>query len=76
MRILYPNMLIPATSSLEKVKIGGQYLGLMAGANVVTIHDGTPAQIKKHFPIYSLNRFTPNEKHIENIVTKARLNFK
>ena len=75
MRIIYPQMLIPSTSSLEKAKRGGQYLGLMAGANAVTIHDGTPIKLKKLFPIYSVNRFTPNEKHIKDIVTKAHLIF-
>lgn len=76
MRIMYPQMLIPSTSSLEKAKRGGQYLGLMAGANAVTIHDGTPEELKRHFPIYSVIRFTPNEKHIKNIVRMAHLNFR
>lgn len=76
MRILYPNMLIPSTSSLEKCRKGGQYLGLLAGANAVTIHDGTPPEFKKYYPIYSLHRFIPNEKHIKYILKKARLNFK
>ncbi len=75
MRIVYPQMLIPSTSSLEKARKDGQYLGLMSGANAVTIHDGTPAELKKQFPIYSLNRFTPDEKHIKGIVVKAHLNF-
>lgn len=76
MRIIYPRMLIPSTSSLEKAKRGEQYLGLMAGANAVTIHDGTPPELKKHFPIYSLNRFIPDEKYIKNIVRKAHLHFR
>lgn len=73
MRILYPKLLIPTTSCLQKAGIDGQYLGLMAGANTVTIHDGTPLECKKHFPIYSVNRFIPDEKHIESIVSKAGL---
>ena len=75
MRILYPKVLIPSTSSLEKAKKGGQYLGLEAGANAVTVHDGTPAEMKKLFPIYSVNRFTPNEEYMRDIVAKARLKF-
>lgn len=75
MRIIYPRMLIPSTSSLEKAKRGGQYLGLMAGANAITIHDGTPVELKKHFPIYSLSRFIPNEKYVKDIVAKAQLHF-
>jgi len=73
MRIMYPGMLIPTTSSLEKDEPGGQYLGLMAGANTVTIHDGTPARLRDHFPIYSTNRFAPDEEHITDIVEKAGL---
>ena len=73
MRIRYPKMLIPSTSSLEKVKPGGQYLGLRAGANTVTIHDGTPQHLKKYFPIYSTKRFIPSEKHIKKIIAKADL---
>ncbi len=71
MRIMYPGLLIPTTSSLEKDEQGGQYLGLRAGANTVTIHDGTPAGLKEHFPIYSTNRFAPDEDHIRAIVEKA-----
>lgn len=75
MRMTYPQMLIPSTSSLEKASAGGQFLGLAAGANAVTVHDGTPAELKKKFPIYSNNRFTPNEEHIRDIVSMAGLKF-
>jgi biotin synthase len=73
MRIMYPWMLIPSTSSLEKAGNDGQYLGLMAGANTVTIHDGTPERLKRYFPIYSATRFIPNERHIRDIVRRAHL---
>ena len=73
MRILYPERLIPTTSPFERLKKDGQYLGLMAGANTVTIHDGTPKQFKQLFPIYSGRRFTPNVEHIHDIVKRAGL---
>jgi biotin synthase len=73
LRIMNPHSLIPTTSSLEKVRTGGQYLGLMAGANTVTIHDGTPEKIKALFPIYSVTRFTPNRAHLESVVKQAGL---
>ncbi len=60
------------TSCLEKIRPGGQYMGLMAGANTITIHDGTPDNYKAMFPIYSTNRFTPSNNHLLNAVTKAR----
>lgn len=73
MRIMNPHRLMPTTSSLEKIVKGGQLMGLMAGANTVTIHDGTPAQLKKLFPIYSLERIAPVKKHFEIIVEQANL---
>jgi len=73
MRIMNPGRLIPATSSLEKVKKGGQLQGLMAGANTVTIHDGTPEELKSLFPIYSVKRVTPNKQHFMDIVEQAFL---
>ncbi|MBN2407691.1 MAG: radical SAM protein [Elusimicrobia bacterium] len=73
MRILYPELLIPSTSSLEKSRKGGQYLGLMAGADTLTVHDGTPRRLKKYFPIYTTHRFTPNETFIKRIMKKAGL---
>ena len=76
MRIMYPALLIPSTSSLERAKRGGQYLGLIAGANTVTIHNGTPVELKKYYPIYSVKRFTPDENYIKNIVKKAHSHFK
>jgi biotin synthase len=72
-RIMHPDRLIPTTSSLEKAMPDGQYVGLMAGANTVTIHDGTPEEMKALFPIYSGKRFAPREEHIRNIVTRAGL---
>lgn len=74
-RILHPGRLIPTTSSLEKAMDDGQYIGLMAGANTVTIHDGTPAEQKELFPIYSSKRFAPGEEHIRRVVDRAGLTF-
>ncbi len=73
LRIIYPHTLIPTTSPLEKIMKDGQFLGLMAGANTVTIHDGTPDEIKHLFPIYSGRRFAPNAEHIQSIVKRAGL---
>ncbi len=49
----------------------GQYLGLMAGANTVTIHDGTPEEFHKFFPIYSAKRVRPQIDHFRDIVQRA-----
>lgn len=72
LRILHPSIRIPSTSSLEKLRPGGQLMGLRAGANTVTIHDATPEDYKKLFPIYSLHRFIPDEKHCIQILEHAK----
>lgn len=73
LRILHPSLRIPTTSSLEKVRSGAQMTGLRAGANTVTIHDGTPADFKSLFPIYSLNRIVPDETHCLRILEESKL---
>ncbi len=75
MRILYPTRLMPTTSCLERGKKGGQLAGLMAGANTVTIHDGTPEEFKKLFPIYSTDRCSPDQARCAAIVRDAGLSF-
>ena len=71
MRIMNPDRLMPTTSSLEKMIPDGQYLGLMAGANTVTIHDGTPEELQEHFPIYSTHRVRPQIDHFRDILIRA-----
>lgn len=73
MRIMNPHRLMPTTSSLEKLIPDGQYLGLMAGANTVTIHDGTPEEFQAHFPIYSTHRTRPQVEHFKDILNRAHL---
>ena len=73
LRIMNPHRLMPTTSSLQKMMKDGQYLGLMAGANTVTIHDGTPEEFHKFFPIYSAKRVRPQLDHFKAIVERAGL---
>lgn len=73
MRIMNPHRYMPTTSSLEKMIPDGQYLGLLAGANTVTIHDGTPEHLQKYFPIYSTKRVLPQKEHFRDIISKAGL---
>lgn len=74
MRIMNPGRLMPTTSCLEKALHDGQLTGLMAGANTVTIHDGTPENFRELFPIYSTDRCTPGEERMRNLVQRAGLN--
>lgn len=73
MRIMNPDRLMPTTSSLEKIIPDGQYIGLMAGANTVTIHDGTPEELQQYFPIYSAKRIRPQIDHFKDILKRANL---
>jgi len=73
MRIMNPSRLMPTTSSLEKMIEDGQYLGLMAGANTVTIHDGTPEELQEYFPIYSTHRVRPQIEHFRDILQRANM---
>jgi len=73
LRLMNPWALLPTTSSLEKLKPDGQYVGLMAGANTVTIHDGTPIHLRHLFPIYDENRYCPDDQHLCAIVQRAGL---
>jgi len=71
MRIMNPHRLMPTTSSLEKMIPDGQFLGLQAGANTVTIHDGTPEDLQQYFPIYSAKRVRPQMEHFKDILERA-----
>jgi biotin synthase len=72
-RIMYPHAIIPSTSSLETGSRGGQHIGLMAGANALTVHDGTPVKLKDRFPIYSVHRFNPDYRFIRSISRRTSL---
>ncbi len=73
MRIMNPHRLMPTTSCLEKLRPGGQYEGIMAGGNTITIHDGTPENFKKMFSIYDTVRFTPDNNHLLTAVSRANM---
>ncbi|MBD3426733.1 MAG: AMP-binding protein [Candidatus Omnitrophica bacterium] len=72
LRIMCPEMLIPTTSSLESLVKKGQLRGLKAGANTVTVHDGTPRDEENRFVIYKLGRYIPKHSLLE-VVKKAGL---
>ena len=72
MRLVLPDALIPATSTFEKVLPGeGQYLALMAGANVVTVNL-TPEDRKRDYQLYS-DRYFVRLDHARAVVARAGL---
>lgn len=71
-RLLFPNALIPAVSALEKIRKGGQLLGLKAGANVLTINF-TPKDFRDKYAIYSKERFVVSLDHAQATISGAGL---
>ena len=71
-RMVLGTPLIPTVSPLEKIRKGGQYEGLMAGANVMTINF-TPSEMRERYAIYSRERFVVSLEHAFKTVEKAGL---
>ncbi len=71
LRILNPNCLIPSTSTMKSKGVDGQLMGLLAGCNTITVHDGTPSTKEADFNIYSNNRFSPQEEYCYKIIEQA-----
>lgn len=71
-RLLFPTALIPAVSALEKLRKGGQLMGLNAGANVMTINF-TPKSFRDKYAIYSKERFVVSLGHARATVSRAGL---
>jgi biotin synthase len=71
-RILLGDALIPAVSALEKLRPGGQLLGLNAGANVITINF-TPKRWRDRYAIYSRERFVVSLGHARETIDRAGL---
>jgi biotin synthase len=71
-RIMLGNPLIPTVSALEKIQVGGQLMGLNAGANVVTINF-TPEYWREKYGIYSRERFVVSSDHAFDLIERAGL---
>lgn len=72
MRIMYPHLLIPTVSALEKLSPGSQVRGLEAGANVVTINFTPPSEVKR-YAIYGSDRFVVRRDHALQVIEMAGL---
>lgn len=73
LRIMLGNVWIPAVSALEKLRPGGQLMGLNAGANILTVNF-SPEQRRHDYPIYdSDGRFIVKLDHAKNIANQAGL---
>lgn len=72
LRVLYPHLLIPSVSALERATGGGQSRGLLAGANVMTVNFSA-AEDQKRYLIYGKDRFIVKLDHVQNIAAQAGL---
>lgn len=72
LRICYPGLLIPSVSALEKTHVGGQSLGIAAGANVMTVNFTGDAE-RQRYLIYGKDRFVVRMQHVRNLVRTAGL---
>jgi biotin synthase len=71
-RLLQPSWLIPAVSALSKRAGEGQYRGLMAGANVITVNF-TPNEQRDRYLIYGRDRFVVKRDYATGLIERTGL---
>ncbi len=71
MRILLGRTLIPATSTFERLRPGGQLACFDAGANVITVNM-TPASVRGDYALYT-ERFFVSLEHARDTIRRAGL---
>ncbi len=72
LRLGLKDALIPAVSALEYIHAKGQLMGLLAGANVLTINF-TPQHFRDNYNIYANDRFIVTLNHAINTARSAGL---
>ncbi|MGI6218095.1 MAG: [FeFe] hydrogenase H-cluster radical SAM maturase HydE, partial [Coriobacteriales bacterium] len=65
MRLIYPRMLIPATTALGTIDRKGREKGMLSGANVV-MPNLSPAEVRGKYEIYD-NKLSSGEEASENL---------
>jgi len=63
LRLMFPNVLLPATTALGTISPDGRELGLKAGANVV-MPNLSPVQVRKQYSLYD-NKICTGEEAAE-----------
>jgi len=69
MRLYLKNTLIPATSTFERLREGGQLACFNAGANVITVNM-TPPRLRDEYELYS-DRFYVGLAHARKTIVEA-----
>jgi biotin synthase len=65
LRLMHPNLLLPATTALGSLAVGGREKGILAGANVVMPNLSPPAQREK-YSIYD-NKLSTGAESAQNL---------
>lgn len=72
-RLMLPNVLLPATTALGTVHPNGREMGILVGANVV-MPNLSPADIRKNYMLYN-NKISTGEEAAESIaLLKEKIN--
>ena len=65
LRLIKPNLLLPATTALGTINPQGRELGILSGANVV-MPNLSPTAVRKKYELYD-NKICSDEESAENI---------
>ena len=72
LRQVLPDAEVPAVSALQTAHADGQYLGLQAGANVLTVNY-TPEVHRKQYLLYKTDRYIVGLDHAQEVIARANL---
>ena len=64
-RLIHPNVLLPATTALGTAEKGGRENGILAGANVI-MPNLSPVSVRKKYMLYN-DKLTTDEEAAENL---------
>lgn len=64
-RLIKPNILLPATTALGTVEVGGRERGILAGANVV-MPNLSPASVREKYTLYD-NKLSSGSESAQNL---------
>lgn len=68
-RLIHPNILLPATTALGSVSVGGREKGIMSGANVI-MPNLSPSSVREKYMLYNGKAYTGSEagENLANIM--------
>lgn len=70
LRLMFPGVLLPATTALGTIAEGGRERGILAGANVV-MPNLSPVSVRKKYLLYD-NKISTGEEAAEGVLALKR----